>query len=232
MNGKSKNVVVITYAVITVIFVIAFFVVPFERNASAWSAFAFGCVSLIAGAIITFLSFDKGDSLKSKIYGFPIFRLGYYYTIVQLILSIGFIISAWFVEIPSWVVIISGLLLLGVTVIGVAQLDNVRDIVERQDTRVKANTEMMESLRRDVDSLVRKCTDEKVKKELEKLAEEFKYSDPVSSDKTDEVEKRIGNKISELKQEIEEGKNITEELINCISDLLSERNSICKNNKG
>ena len=28
MNGKSKNVVVITYAVITVIFVVAFFVVP------------------------------------------------------------------------------------------------------------------------------------------------------------------------------------------------------------
>ena len=181
MNGKSKNVVVITYAVITIVYIVAFFVVPFERNATAWSAFAFGCLSLIAGAIISFLSFDKGTGVKSKIYGFPIFRLGYYYTIVQLILSIGFIISAWFVEIPSWVVIVFGFALLGATVIGVTQLDNVRDIVESQETKVSANTEMMDSLRRDVDSLVRRCTNEKVKKELEKLAEEVRYSDPVSS---------------------------------------------------
>lgn len=229
MNGKRKNVVVITYAVITVIFVVAFFVVPFERNATAWSSFAFGCVSLIAGAIITFLSFDKGDSLKSKIYGFPIFRLGYYYTIVQLILSIGFIISAWFVEIPSWVVIIFGLALLGVTVIGVAQLDNVRDIVERQDVRVKANTEMMESLRREVDSLVRKCPDEKVKKELEKLAEEFKYSDPISNEKTQQKEEQLKSRIKELTNNFDTNDGFR--LINEIQDILIERNSICKNSK-
>ena len=229
MNGKSKNVVVITYAVITVIFVVAFFVVPFERNGTAWSAFAFGCVSLIAGAIITFLSFDKGDSLKSKIYGFPIFRLGYYYTIVQLILSIGFIVSAWFVEIPSGVVIITGLVLLGVTVIGVAQLDNVRDIVERQDVKGKANTEMMESLRRDVDSLVRKCTDEKVKKELEKLAEEFKYSDPVSSDKTREIEDKISDSIRTINTDPNLGINF--EVVSTMRELLIQRNDICKNSK-
>lgn len=228
MNGKSKNVVVITYAVITVIFVVAFFVVPFERNATAWSAFAFGCVSLITGAIIAFRSFDKGDCLKSKIYGFPIFRLGYYYTIVQLILSIGFIISAWFVEIPSWVVIIFSLALLGVTVIGVAQLDNVRDIAERQDISVKTNTEVMESLHRDVDSLVRKCTDENIKKELEKLAEEFKYSDPVSSEKTLEIEKQLKEMISKFIDETA----LSDLDVTKISNLLKKRNDICKQMKG
>lgn len=228
MNGKSKNVVIITYATIAFVFVVAFFVIPFERNAVAWSAFVFGCVSIIAGAIITFLSFDKGDSLKSKIYGFPIFRLGYYYTIVQLILSIGFIISAWFVEIPSWVVNIFSLALLGVTVIGVAQLDNVRDIAERQDISVKTNTEVMESLRRDVDSLVRKCTDENIKKELEKLAEEFKYSDPVSSEKTLEIEKQLKEMISKFIDETA----LSDLDVTKISNLLKKRNDICKQMKG
>ena len=228
MSGKSKNVVIITYAIISVVFVVAFFVIPFERNAVAWSAFVFGCISIIAGTIITFLSFDKGDSLKSKIYGFPIFRLGYYYAIVQLILSIGFIVSAWFVEIPSWIVIIFSLAILGVTVIGVAQLDNVRDIVERQDVNVKSNTEMMESLRRDVDSLVCKCTDEKAKKELEKLAEEFKYSDPVSSLKTNEIEYQMKEKMSDV---ISKTESIDINDILEIRELLNTRNVLCKSSK-
>ena len=229
MNGKSKNVVVITYAVIIAIFVVAFFVIPFERNATAWSAFVFGCIALLAGAIITFFSFDKGDSLKSKIYGLPIFRLGYYFTLVQLILSICFIISVWFVEIPSWVVIISSLVLLGVTIVGVSQLDNLRDTVERQDIRVSDNTVMMESLRRDVDSLVRKCNDEKVKKELEKLAEELKYSDPVTSDKTHEIEEEIRVGINAISRDIDVGDDI--DVISKLSELLIQRNDICKNSK-
>ena len=183
MSGKNKNTVVIIYVVIAVIFIVSFFVIPFDRNATAWSTFVFGVISIVAGAVITFISFNKGEDLKSKVYGFPMFRLGYYYTIVQLVLSFIFLVAEIFVDIPTWIAVISGLILLGVVVVGTVAIDNVRDVVQQQDVKTKVSTEMMESLRRDVESLARRCDDEKVKKELEKLAEDFRYSDPVSSKK-------------------------------------------------
>ena len=231
MSGKRKNSVVAIYAVIAVIFIVAFFVIPFERNATSWSAFAFGMISIIAGAIITFIAFDKGEGLKSKIYGFPMFRLGYYYTTVQLIISIIFIALELFVDVPSWIVIVSGLLLLGISVIGVIAVDNVRDVIEQHDARDAARTRTVETFRVDVDSLVGRCADNDVRKAMEKLAEEFKYSDPVSSEATAEIEAEISAMVSELNGILNGDKKNCLAKISEISVLLDRRNKECKKYK-
>ncbi len=231
MSGKRKNSVVAIYAVIAVIFIVAFFVIPFERNATSWSAFSFGMISIFAGSIITFIAFDKGEGLKSKIYGFPMFRLGYYYTTVQLIISIIFIALELFVDVPSWIVIVSGLLLLGISVVGVIAVDNVRDVIEQHDARDAARTRTVETFRVDVDSLVGRCADNDVRKAMEKLAEEFKYSDPVSSEATAEIEAEIKEKLAELGGMINENPDESLQMISAISELLSNRNAECKKNK-
>lgn len=229
MSGKNKNTIVITYFVIAVIFVVLFIVVPFEKNPTTWVAFAFGCISIIAGAIVSYSSFDKGNSLKSKVYGFPMFRLGYYYMIVQLILVIALFVTEFFVDIPFWIAVVFGLVLLGALIIGFTAIDNTREIIQQQEKRDSVNTRTMEEFRVEIKALARKCSDAKVKKELDKLAEEFKYSDPVSNDETREIENEIELKISEIKSNI--NGNIDAELISAIKELLGSRNSICKANK-
>lgn len=231
MSGKSKNTVIVIYVVLAVIYAVIFLTVPFQKNATTWAAFTFGIVSILVGAIVTYITFDKGTSLKSKVYGFPMFRLGYYYTIVQLFLSIALFIAEFFVDIPVWISIVFSVILLGVLIIGAVSIDNTREIVERQDMHDSIKTETMESFRSDIDSLVRRCTDDKLRKELEKLAEEFKYSDPVLSEATTEIEKEIKEKIDKLRLDIGGNAESSANIISNIHDLLFSRNKLCKKSK-
>ena len=229
MSGKSKNTVIIVYFVLSVIYVVIFLAVPFEKNATTWVAFAFGCISIIAGAIVSYISFDKGQDLKSKVYGFPMFRLGYYYTIIQLLLTIALFIAEFFMEIPEWISVVFGIALLGALIIGAVSIDNTREIIEKQEISDSIKTKTMESFVTNLNSLVRKCSDEKTKKALEELAEDFKFSDPVSNIATIDKEKEMSEKIDRLMNNIENDKSI--ELINDLKGLLEERNELCKKYK-
>ena len=231
MNTKSKSTILIIYAVVAIVYAVCFFVIPFEKNPVTWSAFAFGCVAIIAGAIAGLVSFDNQKEVKSKIYGFPIFRLGYYYTIVQLLLSIIFAVAGSFIEIPVWIVVVSGIVLLGVFIIGVVSIDRVREAVEYQDVNDAVKTKSMETFKVDIDSLVRKSPDENVRKTMEKLSEDFKYSDPVSSDDTKEIEEMIKEKLRELSERIVSSPEKSIELINELDGLLNDRNRMCRNSK-
>lgn len=76
------------------------------------------------------------------------------------------------------------------------------------------------------------CTEPSVKKELEKLAESFRFSDPVSSDATEEIENTIMEKLENLKISIsssDSDENIAK--ITELKNLLAERNRICKVSK-
>ena len=87
----------------------------------------------------------------------------------------------------------------------------------------------MDSLKLQVQGLVGKCKDPEVKKQMEKLAEKFKYSDPVSTGATVEVEKKIKEKLNEL--EATESEKISVSQIDKIGVLIDERNRICKASK-
>ncbi len=231
MNTKSKNTSIIIYAVIAVLYLVCFFAIPFEKNAITWTAFAFGFVSIIGGAIAAFVSFENGQELKSKIYGFPIFRLGYYYTIVQLILTVIFCTAGSFIELPVWIVVVSGAILLGVFIIGVISVDRVREVVERQDISDAINTKTVETFRLDIDSLVRKSPDANVQRAMEKLAEEFKYSDPMSSEATRGIEEEIKGKIEELASALVSDPGRSMGIIDEVRGLLENRNRVCRSSK-
>lgn len=231
MSGKSKNTVIIVYFVLAVLYAVIFLAVPFEKNTTTWVAFAFGCISIIVGAIVSYISFDKGQNLKSKVYGLPMFRLGYYYTIVQLILNIALFIAEFFMDIPAWISVVFGMALLGVFAIGAVSIDNARKIIEKQEIKESIQTEMMGKLQSDIELLVKSCTDMKVRKEMEKLSEEFKFSDPVSNENTKEYEMKIIDKINILRSIINSNTDESHNLITDISMILKRRNSICKRRK-
>ena len=76
------------------------------------------------------------------------------------------------------------------------------------------------------------CTEPSVKIELEKLAESFRFSDPVSSDATEDIESTIMEKLENLKISIsssDSDENIAK--ITELKNLLAERNRICKVSK-
>lgn len=231
-NKKNKSFVAI-WAIAAVIFILAFVIIPFPKNsASVWIAFVFALISLAASLFTALRAFGEDGAVVSKLYGYPIFKVGALYVSFQLALSVVVFAVSVFVNIPYWVTLLLSAAFLGLAAIGFIAADNAKDIVEKADEDFKAATKTVEMFRVDMDEVLDLCPEIGIRTELEKLAENLRYSDPVSSDGTKELEITISDGIFELREMVSKGdKEKIGTKIREIQNLLNERNRICKLNK-
>lgn len=174
--------------------------------------------------------FEKEAGAKSKFYGFPIARVGVLYLAVQLVLGLVFMALA--AVAPVWLALVLYLALLVAAAVGVIATDSIRDEVERQDAQLKKDVATMRALQSKAAALPAHCEDTTAKAALEKLAEEFRYSDPVSAPALTDLETDMAATMEELSAAVTDGDNAAVlALCKKISATLAERNRLCKLNK-
>ena len=223
----SKNATrgIITLAVLFVVFTVIAFVIPFPKTTVFWIAYLCGVFAILFQVYIFKSSFGNEDA-RSRFYGFPIARLGIIYLVIQLIASIAEIALAKFI--PAWIVIVINVLILAFALIGCITAETMRDEIAKQDGKLKKSVFNMRELQSISATLVDQCSDENLKKDLRKLADEFRYSDPLSSDKTKVLEADLQSRVSDLQQAIVDGDiEGAKALCSEISGCLKERNRIC-----
>lgn len=217
-------------AILFVVFVVITLAVPFVKGGIFWLSFAFGIIAIAVQLYVLKSAFGKDESPRSKFFGFPIARIGFAYMVAQLALSLIFMGIGFIC--PVWIPVVIYVVLLGGASIGFIAADVTRDEIERQDVVLKAETECMQSLRSIVYPLSGQVTDKDCSKLLQNLAEEFKYSDPVSSDAIKDIEQELSVLVDELQEAVVDA---DEEAINVlckkIKISLTERNRLCKLNK-
>ena len=218
----------IVFAIIFVMYNVIFFAVPFPKTGAAWVEYVFSLLAIVGGAGITYYAFGKGGELKSKVYGFPIFRMGFIYAIVQLILGLVICIIGFFADVPVWIPLVVSVLILGLSAIGVIAADNTRDVIEEQEEQVARATKPMQTFRLDMQYIADSCKDETLKKKLNSLSEKFRYSDPVSCDELKEQEERLRTEVSELEALVNTDTEKAAELAEKIELHLADRNRRCK----
>ena len=226
----KKNTVrgMILLAVVAAVFSLIAFVLPVEKTAVFWIAYGCGLVAVLFQLYIFKISFD-GDA-KSRFYGFPIARVGVYYLVVQLIFSLAEIALASII--PLWAAVIVNALLLALAVIGCVTTDAMRDEIIRQDVQLKKDVSRMRELQSLAASMLSQCNDEELKKTVKKIADELRFSDPVSSDATAELEEDMRSQMKDIQQAIAEGDTEgVKTLIGKLCENLAERNRICSINK-
>lgn len=231
LNKKSKSVIAV-YAIVLFVYVLAFLVIPFNKNAASWISFVFTIIAIAGSLFVCGYAFNAKQTLVSKIYGYPIFRVGAVYAIAQL--SIGIVICAInaVIAVPYWVALLVSVILLGAAAIGVIITDNTRDLVEEVDESVKVDTKNVTNFQINIAGIVDVCESQDVKTELETLNELFKFSDPVTNEETKESEEAIKAMLSELKTLVVDGSDDDiKALIKKITNALNERNRICKSTK-
>lgn len=217
----------ISLAAVLVAFCVIALVVPFVRSACFWLSFAFGVLAI--GVQLYTMPRAMRGKLRSKFYGFPILRISFIYLAAQLVLSLLFMALAKWV--PVWVPTVLYLVLLCAALIGFVGADSVRDEVVRQDDRTKQQVSVMRAFQSQVANLSINC-DESCKAELDKLADEFRYSDPVSSDAITDAEDELRCCIDELQRAVAENQSEDiSRLCRKTSLVLAERNRLCKLNK-
>ena len=231
LGKKSKSVIAI-YAIILVVYIIGFLIIPFNKVAASWISFAFTIIAIAASLFVFNQAFNSKETLVSKIYGYPIFRVGAVYALAQLAIGIVICAIGAFVAVPYWVALLLSIIMLGAAAIGVIITDNTRDLVEHVDETVKVDTEVVTNFQINIAGVVDCCEDSNLKSELEKLNDAFRFSDPVSNAKTKEAEDKINVLLNELKANVESN-NVSEAtaLVKKITNALAERNRICKASK-
>lgn len=231
MNKKVISAIA-AYAIVLFLFGFAYFIIPFPKSVASYISFVFTVIAIFASALISAYAFSGKEDLRSKVYGFPVFRVGIVYALAQLIFTVLVSLISIFLYIPEWITIFVGVVLLALAALGVIATDNARDVIEAIEAETSVQTKEMKLFRADVSTLAYNVEDAEIKKEIEKLSEMFKYSDPVSSEATASYEKELNLRLEDLRASLTiETKEELLASIKAIKNLLAERNRICKLNK-
>lgn len=228
-NKKTKSLLAV-YAIILVMFCALYLVVPFPKTGAYWVEFIFSLIAVTGGCGISWYAFNN-DGIKSKIYGFPVFNLGFAYMAVQIVFGIVIAAVGFAVNVPVWITVVASVLILGLAAIGIIGADNARDIIEEQENHDEIATKAMKTFRLDIQYIVDLCGDTELKKSLEKLVEQFKYSDPVSSDELTDIEDNLQREVKNLAALVNSDRELAAKKISEIETLLADRNRRCKDLK-
>ncbi len=229
----SKNAVrVLIFAVIAiVVFNVVSFAAPFTKAGVFWVSYGFGMAAILMQLIVMKLAFDGTENVRSKFYGFPIARIGLIYGFCQIVLSVAAMAIGQFI--PTWIPVVVFVLILAAAAAGMISADAVRDEVQHQDEKIIKDVSRMRDLQSKMNVLISQSdVSDELGSELEKLAENIKYSDPVSGRATEQIEDELNFNIEELQKAIVDGDEKSSLAI-CkkTNGVLAERNRLCKLNK-
>lgn len=224
---KKDTIRAIVVAVVTlVIYNLIAFVIPFAHTAAFWISYGFTLAAFAVVCASIYIAFIKNPDAKSRFYGFPIARIGVLYGCAQLIVSLVVMaVAKWT---PWWIPVLVYAIGLGAAVIGLVSAEAVVDEIKTQDVKLKDNTTMMRTLQSKISQLASQTDNAGIKA----LAEEFRYSDPVSNDAITDAEADLAAAVDQLQAAFVDGDNeAMAQLCRKTTALLAERNRLCKLNK-
>ena len=217
---------VIGLGVLLVLYILVAFLIPFVHTATFWVSFVFTLIAFAVVAAAIYIAFVKNPDAKSRFYGFPIAKIGAIYGLVQLIA--GFIFMALATYAPAWAAVLVYAIALGAAVIGLISAEAVVSEIHVQDVKLKRGVSLMRSLQSKVNQMAAQFENADIKA----LADEFRYSDPVSSDAIADAEADLAAAVDELQVAYVDGDDeAVAKLYRKASALLAERNRLCKLNK-
>ena len=86
MKKNIKGYIIL--AILLVVFSVIAFAAPFSMKAPFWIAYVCGVIAIAFQLYVFNVAFANGEDVKSRFYGFPIAKIGVVYMIVQLIVSL------------------------------------------------------------------------------------------------------------------------------------------------
>ena len=216
----------VVLGVLLVLYILIAFLIPFVHTATFWVSFVFTLIAFAVVAASIYIAFIKNPDAKSRFYGFPIAKIGVLYGAVQLLAGIVFMALAAIV--PAWVAVLVYAIALGAAVIGLISAETVVEEIHLQDAKLKKDVTLMRSLQSKISQIAAQSEDAAIKA----LAEEFRYSDPVSSDAIADAETDLAAAVDELQTAYVDGDSeAVAKMCRKASALLAERNRLCKLNK-
>lgn len=217
---KNNLMSYLALGIVFALFNVIAFVVPTDKTATFWVAYAFSVIAFAVQIPLWKIAFGKKDTLKSKFLGIPVIHVGITYLIIQLIAFAVFMI---FPTLPVWLAVIVCAIILATSALCIIAGQAGANEINRVEEKIKIKRAFIQFLQTDIEMLAESETDTETKAELKKLAEKVRFSDPMSHEMLGELESRISAKVEEMKTATDKKGLIAE-----INILLTERNKKCK----
>ncbi|MCC8153868.1 MAG: hypothetical protein LIP01_06435 [Tannerellaceae bacterium] len=217
---KSKKVGYLTLIIIFAAVSIIAFVIPTPKTNALWITYIFTIIAFVIQIVIWQRIFKKSDPLKSRFLGVPLIYVGIVYLIVQIVV---FAIFTAIPNLPVWNAIVICVLVMTVALLCLISAEVGREVIKNVDTKVQEKVYTLNAMQTEVELLADAETDAEIKTSLQQLAEDIRFSDPMSNQNLEDIELTISNKIIELKSSTD--KNT---IIKDIEMLVVERNKKCK----
>lgn len=195
-------------------------IIPMSKTATFWVAYIFTVIAFAIQIIVWKVTLGKAETLNSKFLKLPIIHISIVYLFVQIAILIVFVFKPL---LPTWSAIIVCCLVTGVSAICMVATDIGVNEIKNVDTKVDEKISFIKKMLIDVEIIANNEDDINIKSDLLKLAEKFRFSDPVSNELLSELEDKISLKIVELNT-CQNKKAVIME----INSLLDERNKKCK----
>ena len=193
-----------------------------KYDSSFWIGYATIIIAFIGQFLCTYKIF-KDNSLKKLFYKLPF--LNYSYTSLISTTIVGILIMV-IKAIPNWLGIILCAVVLGFSIITLSKANASGDIANEVDEKIRKQTSVMKELTSEAERLMSYAETDEQKKVLKSLYEALRYSDPMSCEKTTELEASICDGLKEL------GKDYSKDAVLRVIRLIEDRNRVCKSSKG
>ena len=218
---------VVGLGVLLILYILIAFLIPFAKTATFWVSFVFTLIAFCVVAASIYIAFVKNPDAKSRFYGFPIARIGVIYGVAQFLT--GLLLMALGKWVPVWLAVLVYAIMLGAAVIGLISADAVAEQIHAQDAKLKKDVAAMRTIQSKLSVLPGQCEDPVTAKCLTQLAEEIRFSDPVSSEATQETEADLNALTDELQKAVlEHDTAAAQNLCKRCQAVLMERNRLCK----
>lgn len=217
---KNNLMSYIALGIVFALFNVIAFVIPTEKTATFWTAYAFSVVAFAAQIPLWKIALGKKDTLKSKFLGIPIIHVGITYLIIQLI---AFAIFMIFPMLPVWLAVVVCVIILAISALCAIAGQAGANEINRVEEKIKVKRAFIQFLQTDIEMLAESESDAETKAALSKLAEKVRFSDPMSHEMLGELESRISAKVEQMKTTADK-----KALVGEVDLLLEERNKKCK----
>ena len=222
---KKTKWFIISLITLAVFNVIAF-AAPLDKTPTFWVGYAFGIIAISLEPLVNQKVQGSAKELKSRFYGWSLMIVASVYMIVQIILSLLFMVAS---SIYVWIAIIVCVVCLALCGVGLIAGECAKEIVEQIDVKVEQKVFFIKSLESDLRQLSNSCGDDVTKKSIIALADAIKFIDPMSSDALSDIEQEIAEKCRKIKRMAENCQyNMINEDCSYAMKLLDERNEKCK----
>lgn len=225
--------VVAVLVIVAALFSAVVFIAPFEKDEPTfWIGYLAELIAIFIQIPVFRLAYPVGTELKSKVLGYPIFKIGISYLVVQTILSIVIIGVGNGGDFPTWLAFLLCLIVLGAAVLFGMSANMARTAINNLEAATAVDTQLMKSMALRAKNLVNKTSDPELQKELNKLAEKITYSDPVSSPAIADAEYRLATAFGQLEAAVMSPQSAgAKELCQSVNIALDDRNTACKASK-